>query len=196
MGEGIKGGGGGRGRNSKFEMRPAVAGSRMCGRFLIGEEMANAKPRQEGGAGPDAGPDSGRGRDADAPLGEGIEWLKPPMFQSADRDGQPYQWTVLIPQLRPRRLARRCRHQDRLRSQLHPPLLPAAPAPHPRPDQRRYPRAGAGDRRPAPRNHERSHGMTPFCPQTTIWSGFQPISQSGEYMDANCAPCILSLRYE
>jgi len=28
----------------------------------IGEEMANAKPRQECGAGPDAGPDSGRGR--------------------------------------------------------------------------------------------------------------------------------------
>ena len=60
MGEGIKGGGWGEGQ--KFEIRPAVAGSRMCGRFLIGEEMANAKPRQEGGAGPDAGPDSGRGR--------------------------------------------------------------------------------------------------------------------------------------
>ena len=38
-------------------------------------------------------PDSDRGserplprsRDADAPLGEGIEWLKTPMFQSADQ---------------------------------------------------------------------------------------------------------------
>jgi len=38
---------------------PAVAGHTYA---WIGEEMANAKPRQECGAGPDAGPDSGRGK--------------------------------------------------------------------------------------------------------------------------------------
>ena len=31
--------------------------------------------------------------------------------------------------------------------------------------------------------HESIHDMTPYYRQTEIWSGFPPISQSGEYMD-------------
>ena len=46
MGEGIKGGGGGRGRNSKFEMRPAVAGSRMCGKMRNSEIDPRAREGQ------------------------------------------------------------------------------------------------------------------------------------------------------